>query len=101
MDKFFTFQPDMLMLNIGLSDGDSFNLVDWLHLNNRLDHLPILVYSSRDLSVADFRVPVTPSQLLVRGRIQPGQLEALVLTMLRTAGPTGDTAPPGSAFQKP
>jgi PAS domain S-box-containing protein len=101
MDRFFTFQPDLLMLNIGLADGDSFNLVDWLHLNNRLDRLPILVYSSRDLSVADFRVPVTPSQLLVRGRIQPGQLETLVLTMLRTAGPAGDSVPPDSPSQKP
>jgi DNA-binding response OmpR family regulator len=98
MDKFFTFQPDILVLNIGLADGDSFNLVDWLHLNNRLDRLPIFVYSSRDLSVADFRVPVSPSQLLVRGRIHPGQLEALVLTMLRAAG---DPVPGGSMRNRP
>jgi PAS domain S-box-containing protein len=100
MDKFFTFQPDVLLLNIGLNDGDSFNLVDWLRLHNRLDRLPILAYSSRDLSVADFRVPVTPSQIFVRGRIQPGQLEALVNTLLRTAGPVSDSVPPESAVQK-
>jgi PAS domain S-box-containing protein len=100
MDKFFTFQPDVLLLNIGLGDGDSFNLVDWLHIHNRLDRLPILVYSSRDLAVADFRVPVTPSQLLVRGRIHPSQLEALVLTMLRAAGPAADPDPPEPAFHK-
>ena len=101
LDKFFTFQPDVLLLNIGLGDGDSFNLVDWLHLHNRLDRLPILVYSSRDLAVADFRVPVTPSQFLVRGRIDPNQLEALILTMLRAAGPAEDPNPPEPAFQKP
>jgi PAS domain S-box-containing protein len=101
MDRFFTFQPDVLMLNIGLSNGDSFNLVDWLRLHNRLDRLPILAYSSRDLSVADFRVPVTPNQVLVRGRIQPSQLEALVLTLLRTSLPVEDPVPPESAFQKP
>ena len=100
MDRLFTFQPDVLLLNLGLVDGDSFNLVDWLRLHNRLDRLPILAYSSRDLSLADFRVPVTPSQLLVRGRIQPGQLETLVLTMLRTAGPVGDSVSPASGVQK-
>jgi DNA-binding response OmpR family regulator len=101
MDRFFTFQPDVLMLNIGLTNGDSFNLVDWLRLHNRLDRLPILAYSSRDLSVADFRVPVTPNQLLVRGRIQPNQLEALVLTMLRTSLPVEDPVPPESTVHKP
>jgi PAS domain S-box-containing protein len=100
MDKFFIFQPDVLMLNIGLDDGDSFNLVDWLHLNNRLDRLPIITYSSRDLSAANFRVPVTPSQVLVRGRIHPSQLEALVLTLLRTAGPAQDAVTPASSAQK-
>jgi PAS domain S-box-containing protein len=100
MDRFFTFQPDVLMLNIGLDDGDSFNLVDWLRIHNRLDHLPIIVYSSRELSVADFRVPVTPNQLLVRGRIQPSQLEALVLTMLRTSSPVEDLVAPVSAVPK-
>jgi len=98
MDKFFTFQPDVLLLNIGLNDGDSFNLVDWLRLHNRLDRLPIIAYSSRDLSVADFRVPITPSQILARGRIQPSQLEALVLTLLRTSGPVADHVPPVSAI---
>ena len=101
MDRFFTFQPDVLMLNIGLANGDSFNLVDWLRLHNRLDRLPIVAYSSRDLSVADFRVPVTPNQLLVRGRIQPNQLEALVLTMLRTSLPIENPVPPESTVQKP
>jgi PAS domain S-box-containing protein len=100
MDRFFTFQPDVLLLNIGLADGDSFNLVDWLRLHGRLDHLPIVAYSSNDLSVADFRIPITPSQILVRGRIQPAQLEALVLTLLRTAGPVGDSVPPESTVQK-
>jgi PAS domain S-box-containing protein len=100
MDRFFTFQPDVLLLNIGLADGDSFNLVDWLRIHSRLDRLPIVAYSSSELSVADFRVPVTPSQVLVRGRIQPPQLEALVLTLLRNAGPVGDHVPPESVVQK-
>jgi PAS domain S-box-containing protein len=100
MDRFFTFQPDVLLLNIGLADGDSFNLVDWLRLHNRLDHMPILAYSSSDLSVSDFRVPVTANQVLVRGRVQPAQLEALVLTLLRTSGPVGDPVSSESVFQR-
>jgi DNA-binding response OmpR family regulator len=101
MERFFTFQPDALLLNIELADGDSFNLVDWLRLHNRLERLPILAYSSRGLSAADFRVPVSPSQVLVRGRIQPSQLEALVLTLLRRAGPALDPRIPDAASAKP
>ena len=40
-----------MVLDIGLPDGDGINVVDWLHASaSDLAHLPLVVYSGRDLS---------------------------------------------------
>ena len=45
-----TFQPHLMVLDIGLPDGDGFNVVDWLRQHENLARLPLVVYSGRDLS---------------------------------------------------
>jgi PAS domain S-box-containing protein len=86
LDACFGFQPHLLVLDIGLPDGDGFNVVDWLRKHESLANLPLVVYSGRDLSHEECRkLTLGPTQFLTKARVQPQQLEALVLTMLRSS----------------
>jgi PAS domain S-box-containing protein len=89
LDACFTFRPHLLVLDIGLPDGDGFNVVDWLRRHESLARLPLVVYSGRDLSPAERRqLTLGPTHFLAKARVQPQQLEALVLTMLRDSRQT-------------
>ena len=87
------FAPHLLVLDIGLPDGDGFNVVDWLRQHENLAHLPLVVYSGRELSPAERRhLTLGPTYFMAKTRVQPQQLEALVLTMLRSLRQTNDAA---------
>jgi PAS domain S-box-containing protein len=102
LDACFTFQPHLLVLDIGLPDGDGFNVVDWLRKHENFAHLPLVVYSGRDLSHEDCRkLTLGPTQFLTKARVQPQQLEALVLTMLRSSRHMEEAVPPESSLQNP
>ncbi|HEX4030389.1 MAG TPA: PAS domain S-box protein [Terracidiphilus sp.] len=84
VDACYSFQPHLVVLDIGLPDGNGFNLVDWLRQNENLSRLPLVVYSGRDLSPIERRhLTLGPTHFLAKARVQPQQLEALVMTMLR------------------
>jgi PAS domain S-box-containing protein len=84
IDACFSFQPHLMVLDIGLPDGNGFNVVDWLRQNEALARLPLVVYSGRELSPTERRhLTLGPTHFLAKARVQPQQLEALVLTMLR------------------
>jgi len=86
LDACFSFQPHLLVLDIGLPDGDGFNVVDWLRQHESLARLPLVVYSGRELSGMERRhLTLGPTHFLTKARVQPQQLEALVLTMLRSS----------------
>jgi DNA-binding response OmpR family regulator len=86
LEACFKFRPHLLVLDIGLPDGDGFNVVDWLRQHESLAHLPLVVYSGRDLSPAERRhLTLGPTHFLAKAKVQPQQLEALVLTMLRSS----------------
>jgi PAS domain S-box-containing protein len=95
LDACFNFQPHLLVLDIGLPDGDGFNVVDWLRKHESLARLPLVVYSGRDLSPDDCRkLTLGPTQFLTKARVKPQQLEALVLTMLRSSRNTEESPLP-------
>jgi PAS domain S-box-containing protein len=80
------FKPHLLVLDIGLPDGDGFNMVDWLRQHESLARLPLVVYSGRTLSQTERNLlTLGPTHFLTKTRVQPQQLEALVLTMLRSS----------------
>jgi DNA-binding response OmpR family regulator len=84
IDACFAYQPHLIVLDIGLPDGNGFNIVDWLRQNESLARLPLVVYSGRELTPAERRLlTLGPTYFLAKARVQPQQLEALVLTMLR------------------
>jgi CheY-like chemotaxis protein len=102
LDACFSFQPHLLVLDIGLPDGDGFNLVDWLRQHENLARLPLVVYSARELS-PDERSNLTlgPTHFLTKARVQLQQLEALVLTMLRSSRQLEEASPPQSTIPNP
>jgi len=99
LDACFAFKPHLLVLDIGLPDGDGFNIVDWLRQQEDLARLPLVVYSARELDPAERRqLTLGPTHFLTKARVQPQQLEALVLTMLRSSRqkPVAETATAGN-----
>ncbi len=102
LDACFSFQPHLLVLDIGLPDGDGFNVVDWLRKHEDLAGLPLVVYSGHDLSYDDCRkLTLGPTQFLTKARVQPQQLEALVLTMLRSSRNMDEAAETESPVKHP
>ena len=96
------FKPHLMLLDIGLPDGDGFNVVDWLRQRADLARLPLVVYSGHELSEDQRRqLTLGPTYFLAKTRVQPQQLEALVLTMLRSAQQTDKVAIPESTVPNP
>ena len=84
VEECLSYQPHLLVLNIGMSDSEGLNLVDWLREQESLTRLVLVVYSGRDLnSTATGQFAMEPTAFLKRARVQPEQLEALLLTILR------------------
>lgn len=84
VEKYVQFKPHTMALNIGLTGGEAFNVVDRFRERELLGRVPIMVYAGSEFSTAD-RVHLGNgvSHLLGKGRVQPHQLETLILTMLR------------------
>ena len=102
MDACIDFQPHLMVLDIGLPDGDGFNVVDWLRQHESLSRLPLVVYSGRELEVSERRQLVLgPTHFLTKTRVQPQQLEALVLTLLRNSRQMEEASPTVSADRHP
>ena len=84
LDACFTFKPQLIVLDLSLPDGDGFNVVDWLRQHDELAHLPLVVYSARELAPSErSQLQLGPTHFLTKAKVQPQQLESLVLTMLR------------------
>jgi len=94
IDACLQFQPHLVVLDIGLPDGDGFNVVNWLRQQKNQAQLPLVVYSGRELSPAERQqLTLGPTYFLTKARVQPQQLEALVLTMLRNSRQEESTPP--------
>jgi CheY-like chemotaxis protein len=102
LDACLAFKPHLLVLDIGLPDGDGFNLVDWLRRHENLARLPLVVYSGREFSPAErTQLTLGPTHFLTKARVQPQQLEALVLTMLRSSRQMEEASPAQSTVPNP
>jgi PAS domain S-box-containing protein len=80
-----SFTPSLMILDIGLPDGDGIGLVDRLRQHSELHSLPLLVYSARDLGDAERdRLQLGPTKFLTKARVDAHEVESYVLSMLRT-----------------
>ena len=85
MDECLSFHPHLVVVNLGLPDGEALNFVAWLRDRELLAHLIVVAYSGRGLNAAGGKFGMEPATLLRRARVQPEQLEQMVLTILRGA----------------
>jgi hypothetical protein len=100
MDDCLTFQPHLIVLDIGMPNGDGFNVVDWLRQHEDLNRAPLVAYSAHGLTQAErMQLVLGLSHFLAKASVEPEQLEALVLTMLRSSQEVEDSIPEVSAGQ--
>ncbi len=85
LDDSLTFQPHLIVLDVGMPNGDGFNVVDWLRQHEDLNRAPLVAYSAHGLTqVERMQLVLGLSHFLAKASVEPEQLEALVLTMLRS-----------------
>lgn len=94
-------EPDLLILDIGLPEGDGFSVVNWLRQHDRLRLVPLIVYTVRDLDPSDReRLKLGVTEFLTKCRIPPEEFEKRVINLLNQVVP-GSGAPvravPGDA----
>lgn len=76
--------PELLVLDLSLPDGSGFALVNWLRRQPTLRTLPLVVYSGREVSSEEKeQLRLGPTQFLTKARVQPKEIENLVLAMVR------------------
>jgi len=76
--------PDLVVLDIGLPEADGFEVVDWLRRHERLNALPMVVYTANDLDEADrerLRLGDT-TEFLTKSRISPQHFERRVMALI-------------------
>ena len=101
LDACVNYQPHLLVLDIGLPDGDGFNVVDWLRQSEGLSRLPLVVYSGRELGPDErIHLELGPTHFLTKTRVQPQELEALVLTLLRNSRQMEEASPIAAADRR-
>jgi len=84
VDRCLLGHPDLLILDLTLPDGDGFSLVDWLRRQPGLGSLPLVVYSSREISESEMlKLRLGPTEFLNKAQVQPQEVEKLVLAMVQ------------------
>lgn len=100
LDECLSFQPHMIVLDIGMPNGDGFNVIDWLRQHEDLNHVPLVAYSAHGLTQAErMQLVLGLSHFLAKASVEPEQLETLVLTMLRSPQESEEAVPEVSAGQ--
>ncbi len=75
--------PDLLVLDLSLPDGDGFVVVEWLRQHNRLSSVPLVVYSAQDVNEEERdRLRLGQTEFLTKGRVSTQEFEHRVLDIL-------------------
>ncbi|WP_242618166.1 response regulator [Edaphobacter modestus] len=77
-------RPDLVILDLTLPDGDGFSFVEWLRQQPPLRSMPLVVYSGHELSDVEMsKLRLGPTEFLTKAKVQPQEVETLVLSMVR------------------
>jgi PAS domain S-box-containing protein len=86
-------KPDVLVLDLGLPDGDGSQVVEALRRDKLLRNLPLLVYTGRDLLQGDReRLVLGPTRFLTKSRETDNEFRSAVLDLLARKRRKGDSA---------
>ena len=84
VDRCMLGPPDLLILDLTLPDGDGFSLVEWLRRQAGLRGLPLVVYSGREIPEPEMaKLRLGPTEFLHKEKVQPREVEELVLAMVQ------------------
>ena len=95
-------QPQLLVLDLVLAEGDGYAVVDWLRQHDRLRELPLIVYTARDLDRADrSRLRLGETKFFTKGRISPEEFERRVTDLIGQIAhpPASDRARAGTSVR--
>ncbi len=91
-------RPDLLILDLTLPDGDGFSFVEWLREQPGLRSLPLVVYSGREVSELEMKqLQLGPTEFLTKAKVQPKEVEELVVSMVQRLRKLSEFAPAGLA----
>jgi len=83
-------QPDLLVMDLMLPDGDGFAVAEWLRRDERLHSVPLVVYTARDLDESErHRLRLGTTRFFTKGRATPSDVGDRVMDLL--SGVTGRT----------
>ena len=86
-------EPDLVVLDVMLPDGDGFGVVEGLRRHDRLRLVPLVVYTGLQLAAAEReRLRLGPTAFLAKGDTAPLELVERVMALLDH--PPRDGAPP-------
>lgn len=76
--------PDLLILDVILPEGDGFAVVEWLRQHNRLCDIPLVVYSARDLNASERdRLKLGYTEFLGKEQVTIQEFEQRVMVLLQ------------------
>jgi len=86
--------PDLVILDVGLPDGDGFWVADWLRQHERLRSVPIVVYTARDLDTSERRrLDTGHTSFMTKGDVTLEQFEHDVLKLVGALPPAAGSVP--------
>jgi len=87
--------PDLLILDIGLPEGDGFSVVNWLRQHDQLRLIPLVVYTAKDLEASEReRLKLGVTEFLTKCRVSPEEFEQRVITLLNQVIPNAGMPAP-------
>jgi CheY-like chemotaxis protein len=80
--------PDLLILDVGLPEGDGFDVVKWLRQQDRMARVPLVIYTAKDLDASDReRLTLGVTEFLTKCRVSPEEFERRVIRLLHHVMP--------------
>jgi len=75
--------PSLIVLDLVLPELDGFAVVEWMRARAPLAHIPLLVYSAREVSTAEqHQLTLGPTEFVTKSRVSIEEFEARVAHLL-------------------
>jgi DNA-binding response OmpR family regulator len=88
-------QPDLLVLDLVLPEGDGFSVVDWLRRNDKLRSVPLVVYTAKDLNAEEReKLKLGHTEFITKSRMTLPQFEERIFRLLDALTKERNGTPP-------